>query len=167
MLFQIKNLVYWNVIIISSRILYSRQFKLFDVYVRCYLGTTSISRYHIHGNGCNYFYRIYHQGNSQLSYNKKNALKSMHPFRSYEATYKLTVTSRHTKASNKRQNFLVEIDGNMGWWRSTSLILWAMAMNNWFELVISVIVEEAAEVLEQHIITSLTEGCKHLILIGS
>ncbi|KOB72089.1 NFX1-type zinc finger-containing protein 1 [Operophtera brumata] len=30
----------------------------------------------------------------------------------------------------------------------------------------TMIVEEAAEVLEQHIVTSLTEGCKHLILIG-
>lgn len=28
------------------------------------------------------------------------------------------------------------------------------------------IVEEAAEVLESHIITSLTEHCQHLILIG-
>ena len=28
------------------------------------------------------------------------------------------------------------------------------------------IVEEAAEVLEAHIVTSLTKGCKHLILIG-
>ena len=29
-----------------------------------------------------------------------------------------------------------------------------------------VIVEEAAEVLEAHIITALSEHCKHLILIG-
>ena len=28
------------------------------------------------------------------------------------------------------------------------------------------IVEEAAEVLESHIVTALTGGCKHLILIG-
>ena len=28
------------------------------------------------------------------------------------------------------------------------------------------IVEEAAEVLESHIVTALTEGCEHLILIG-
>lgn len=30
----------------------------------------------------------------------------------------------------------------------------------------AVIVEEAAEVLESHIVTSLTEHCEHLILIG-
>ncbi|KAH3815145.1 hypothetical protein DPMN_143666 [Dreissena polymorpha] len=29
-----------------------------------------------------------------------------------------------------------------------------------------VIVEEAAEVLEAHIITPLSDGCKHIILIG-
>ena len=29
-----------------------------------------------------------------------------------------------------------------------------------------VLIEEAAEVLEAHIITSLTKGCQHLILIG-
>lgn len=31
---------------------------------------------------------------------------------------------------------------------------------------VSVIVEEAAEVLEQHIVTSLTRNTQHLILIG-
>ena len=31
---------------------------------------------------------------------------------------------------------------------------------------IIVIVEEAAEVLEAHIVSSLTEGCEHVILIG-
>ena len=30
-----------------------------------------------------------------------------------------------------------------------------------------VVVEEAAEVLEAHIITSLSESCQHLILIGT
>lgn len=29
------------------------------------------------------------------------------------------------------------------------------------------IIEEAAEVLEQHIVTALTKHCKHLILVGN
>lgn len=33
-------------------------------------------------------------------------------------------------------------------------------------MIVSVIVEEAAEVLEAHIIASLTRHCQHLILIG-
>jgi len=33
--------------------------------------------------------------------------------------------------------------------------------------VLAVIVEEAAEVLESHIIVSLTRHCEHLILIGT
>jgi len=34
-------------------------------------------------------------------------------------------------------------------------------------LKFAVIVEEAAEVLEPHVITSLTKFCQHLILIGN
>lgn len=50
-------------------------------------------------------------------------------------------------------------------------------MNNYFILLLfsiyyiilkfAVIVEEAAEVLESHIVASLTEFCQHLILIGN
>lgn len=34
-------------------------------------------------------------------------------------------------------------------------------------MIFSVIIEEAAEVLESHVVTSLTTECKHVILIGN
>ena len=33
-------------------------------------------------------------------------------------------------------------------------------------ILVTVVVEEAAEVLEAHIVTSMSSSCEHLILIG-
>jgi hypothetical protein len=37
---------------------------------------------------------------------------------------------------------------------------------NCFRILVTVVVEEAAEVLEAHIVTSMSSSCEHLILIG-